>query len=103
MQFLTDRIILTKIRHKFFGIGLNNNFYHIRYPYVYKRNNKLIYYKKAYYPKLHAIKYVSSYNELTHYPPPPFSSLKYIIYNNLIYYKEPLARQATYNFITFRD
>lgn len=102
MQFLKDEFILEKIRHRFYGIGLNNNFYYIRYPSLYKKNNKFVYYKKAYYPKLRAIKYVSSYNELTHYPP-PFPSPKYIIYNNLIYYKEPLDLQATYNFITFKD
>ena len=102
MQFFKDEFILTNIRYKFYGIDLNNNFYYIRYPYAYKRNNKLVYYKKAYYPKLHAIKYISSYNELTQYRP-PFPSPKYIIYNNLIYYKEPLEGQATYNFITFKD
>lgn len=102
MRFLKDDFILIKIRHRFYGVGLNDNFYYIRYPYTYKKNNKFVCYKKAYYPKLHAIKYIKSFNELTHYPP-PFSSPKYIIYNNLIYYKDRLTHQATYNFITFKD
>ena len=102
MQFLKDEFILHKISYRFYGIGLNNNFYYIRYPSLYKKNNKFVYYKKTYYPKLHAIKYVSSYNELIKYPP-PFRSPKYIIYNNLIYCKDQLDHQSTYNFITFKD
>ena len=102
MQFLKDEFILHKIRQRFYGIYLNNNFYYIRYPSLYKKNNKFVCYKKAYYPKLHAIKYIKSYNELIKYPP-PFYSPKCIIYNNLIYYKDRFAHQATYNFITFKD
>ena len=102
MQFLKDKSILKKIRQRFYGIYLNDNFYDIRYPCAYKKNNKLVYYEKAYYPKLHTIKYIKSYSELIKYPP-PFRSPKYIIYNNLIYYKDRLDHQSTYNFITFKD
>lgn len=102
MQFLKDELIFTKIRQRFYGIGLNNNFYYIRYPYIYTKKDKKYYYKKSYYSKLHAIKYISSFYEIAKYPP-PFVSPKYIIYNTLICYKEPIDKQATYNFIAFND
>ena len=102
MQFLKDEFIFTKIRQRFYGGGLNNNFYYIRYPHTYIKKDKKYYYKKPYYPKLNTIRYISSFYELAKYPP-PFITPKYIIYSNLIYYKEPLDRQATYNFITFND